>query len=130
MNLTVIIFHNIIILNLINSGGIYVFEKFLSFKKESAFNLLQRLFYIGIFPLFFSASWLGKYFAILSPMQIQVPAEQPGFYTFTTGPNVMKGIFVGGCVFIVSIVIWKIICQILLIILEGFESYTNRNNLD
>jgi hypothetical protein len=80
--------------------------------------------------LFFSSICLGKYFAILFPSQYQVPATQHGFYTFRTGPNVLRGIFIGTCLFIFSIVIWKIICQIFLIILEAFESNTHQNNLD
>ncbi|MFT9493397.1 hypothetical protein [Anaerosolibacter sp.] len=107
-----------------------MFEKFLSLKKESALNLLQRLFYIGIITLFFSSIWIGKYIAILFPSQYQVPAAEPGWYTFETGPNVLRGIFMGACLFIISIAIWKIICQILLIILEAFESYTHQKNLD
>ncbi|WP_053957469.1 hypothetical protein [Inediibacterium massiliense] len=104
-----------------------MFKELLSFKKDSAFNLLQRLFHIGILPLFLPAFWLGKYFAILFPVDCKVPSENPAFYTFETMPNVLLGIFVSICLLIVSIFIWKIICQILLIIFEALESYINRH---
>ncbi|AKL95042.1 hypothetical protein CACET_c15930 [Clostridium aceticum] len=103
-------------------------DKFLTFKRDSAFNLMGRIFSIGIAPLFFPAFWLGRYFAILFPADYQIPAETPGFVTFTSGPNVMLGILVGAGVLAISIMIWKVVCQALLIVLEAFEAYTSRPN--
>ncbi|AOY76789.1 hypothetical protein [Clostridium formicaceticum] len=103
-------------------------DKLLTFKRDSAFNLMERIFSVGIAPLLFPAFWLGRYFAILFPADYQVPAETPGFVTFTSGPNIMLGILVGAGVLVISILIWKVICQSLLIVLEAFETYTNRHS--
>ena len=103
-------------------------DEFLSFKKDPAFNLTQKLFYIGVFPLFLPAFWLGKYFAILFPADHQVPAEIPGHFTFRSEPNVILGSLIGVGILITSILIWKIICQALLIVLQAFETYIDHHN--
>ena len=107
-----------------------MFNEFLSFKKDSAFNLMNRLFNIGLIPMFIPAIWLGKYFAILLPVTNQVPGHSPGYYSFVPGPNYILGIITGMIGLIISIIIWKIICQGLLIVLQGFETYTSSNNTE
>ena len=103
-------------------------DKLLTFERESAFNLIELLFKIGMIPLLFPAFLIGKYFAILFPTEIKVPADVPGHFTYTFGPNTLLGIVVGIAVLIVFILIWKAICQGSLIILEAFEGYTNNQN--
>lgn len=102
-------------------------KNFLSFEKDSAFNLMKRIFHIGIFTLFLPAFWIGKYFAVLFPATHQIPAETSGWFTFTSGPNIILGILIGIGFLIISILIWKIICQTLLIILQSCETYIDNN---
>ena len=83
---------------------------FLSFRKDSAFNIVNKLFNIGLIPMFIPAIKLGTYFAILLPVDNQIPAHDPGYYTFVPGPNYILGIIVGIFGLIISIAIWKIIC--------------------
>lgn len=40
-----------------------MFNEFLSFRKDSSFNLMKKLFNIGLIPLFIPAFWLGRLFA-------------------------------------------------------------------
>ncbi|WP_353093345.1 hypothetical protein [Tissierella praeacuta] len=54
-----------------------------------------------------------------------IPAEKPGWVTYTSGPNIILGILVGADVLIILILIWKITCQILLIVLQAFEAYAS-----
>ena len=109
-------------------GGVFLLDKLILFEKDSAFNLMQKAFLIGIFPLLFPAFWLGKHFAILFSVERQVPADTPGYFTFRSEPNVILGILIGASILIISILIWKIICQALLIVLEAFEIYTSNHN--
>lgn len=104
-----------------------MFNEFLSFRKDSAFNLMNKLFNIGLIPMFIPAIMLGKYFSILFPVNNQVPGHAPGYYSFAPGPNYILGIITGIFGLIISITIWKIICQGLLIILQGFETYVSNN---
>lgn len=104
-----------------------MFNEFLSFKKDSSFNLMKKLFNIGLIPMFVPAIRLGKYFAILFPVENQVPGHSPGYYSFVPGPNFILGIIMGIIGLIISITIWKIFCQGLLIVLQGFETYLTNN---
>lgn len=57
-----------------------MFNELLSFKKDSSFNLMTKLFNIGLIPLVIPAFWLGRYFAIIFPVDNQVPGRAPGYY--------------------------------------------------
>lgn len=103
-----------------------MFNKFLLFEKDSAFNLMKRLFNVGLIPLFIPAIWLGKYFAILFPVDKEVPSYLPGYLSYIPGTNYILGIITGMIGLIVSIIIWKIICQGLLIVLQAFEIYARK----
>ncbi|MCC5912413.1 MAG: hypothetical protein JJT76_18505 [Clostridiaceae bacterium] len=96
-------------------------NKILSFKKDSAFNLMQKAFIIGIIPFLFPAFWAGKYFAILFPTERQGSAEISGNY-------ITFGILIGIGILIVLVLIWKIICQSMLIVLQAFEAYISHHN--
>ena len=103
-------------------------NEFLTFTKDSAFNLMKKAFFIGIIPLFFLAFWVGKYFAVLFPMDRQVPADIPGHFTVRSEPNIILGMLIGIGILIASALMWKIICQGILIALQAFETITNSNH--
>lgn len=104
-----------------------MFEGFLDFKKDRAFNLMKKLFNVGLIILLIPAFMLGTYCSYLFPVNGQVQSEIPGMFTFAARPNYILGIITGITILIISIVIWKIICQGLLIVLQGFETYTSNN---
>lgn len=104
-----------------------MFNGFLSFKKDTALNLTKKLFNIGLIPLFIPAIWLGKYFAFFFPVEREVPSYSPGYFSYIPGPNYILGIITGVIALVLSIIIWKIICQGLLIVLQAFEIYSNKN---
>ncbi len=78
--------------------------------------------------MLFLAFWVGKYFAVLFPMDRQVPADIPGHFTVRSEPNIILGMLIGIGILIASALMWKIICQGILIALQAFETYTNSNH--
>ncbi|WFD08661.1 hypothetical protein [Tepidibacter hydrothermalis] len=98
-------------------------NKFLRFKPDNAFNLIENLFDIGIFFLIPPSFFIGKFIAITFPATVKVPSQNPGYFTFTSKPNIFLG-FIGSLVsFYLFLILWKITCQLVYIIFRALEKY-------
>lgn len=84
-----------------------------------AVTLISILFYTGIIPIVFKSIGFGKNVFLNNTYQIIV--KEGEWFTGKEVNNLSLGIFQGILHFIISIIIWKIVCEILLIILRYFE---------
>jgi hypothetical protein len=92
---------------------------FLKFGNTGSYELVLVLFYIGIIPIAYKCIQFGKWVYLNNTYQITV--KQGDWFTGKEVNHLPLGIFQGVILFIVSIIIWKIICEMLLIVLKYFE---------
>jgi uncharacterized membrane protein SirB2 len=102
------------------------------FGNITAQRAITILFYSGIIPLFISSIMFGKniyltnkYLKVIS--YIQNGAERSAQYEAN---NLPLGIFLGSIYFVVGVIMWKIICELLIIIFRCFETYVQKNKRD
>lgn len=77
-------------------------DSFLNISRVAAFELVEKLFQIG--------------FIVLIALSLVIISRNS-----TAG---VISLFIGGGFFAIAFYLWKIACQMLLIVLEAFENYT------
>jgi hypothetical protein len=100
------------------------------FGNITAQRAMTILFYLGITPLFISSIMLGKYIYLTNKYFKNTTYKENGSQWFTQveANNLPLGIFLGIIYYVIGIQIWKIICELLIIIFRCFETYVQKNS--
>ncbi|MCX7923105.1 MAG: DUF4282 domain-containing protein [Clostridia bacterium] len=110
-----------------NQGGKE--EWLFKFGEITAQKALSILFFLGLFPLLFAAIIFGKYLYIANTYMKGIWFIQNGqkMYTETMANNLPLGVFGGLIFFIISVLVWKVTCELLIIIFRAIETYTKKH---
>ncbi|WBW97100.1 hypothetical protein [Oceanirhabdus sp. W0125-5] len=114
----------------INGNGIKESSKdFRKFGVISAKNAIEILFYLGIFPILMKAIAYGKVMYLSHMYEKEISFIENGMrhYTYRMVNNLPLGIFTGILYFVFGVLIWKIICELLIMIFRCFETYVEKN---
>lgn len=87
-------------------------------------TLITILFYTGIIGTIYFAFQFGKYIAISNAVMKTIVFDQ-GYNQVVTN-NYILGFFAGVMCFVVLLVIWKVACELLLMIFNALSAYVNR----
>ncbi|MCP1305719.1 hypothetical protein [Paenibacillus tyrfis] len=90
------------------------------FGETPPIRLIKVLFYTGWIPIAYKAALFGE--EIYSTSTYMTTVKEGYFDTAKAVNDLPKGIVYGVVAFVVAVVIWKIFCEILLIVLRFFES--------
>ncbi|SHH81757.1 DUF4282 domain-containing protein [Desulfosporosinus lacus] len=94
-----------------------------------SYKAISILFYVGFIPLIAQSYMLGKNIYETNTYSKSIQVNQNG-QIWLTGQevnNIPLGILGGLVSFIVTMIIWKIICELLIIVFRYFEAGTNKN---
>ncbi|TCZ68559.1 hypothetical protein E0485_24330 [Paenibacillus albiflavus] len=94
-------------------------DKIFKFGRIPANTLLTILFYTGILPIMYQAFVFGRKVYLNNFIQTQV--KEGNWYIGKEINNLPLGVLQGVIVFIISIIIWKVICELILIVVRYFE---------
>ncbi|WP_440962199.1 hypothetical protein ACN6KS_13505 [Paenibacillus nitricinens] len=92
--------------------------------KMKSVTLITILFYTGIIGTIYFSFQFGKYIAISNAVMKTIVFDQ-GYNQFVTH-NYILGFFAGVMCFVVLLVIWKVACELLLMIFNALSVYVNR----
>lgn len=108
-----------------NNNGGWLFR----FGETTAKKAVSLLFYLGLLPLLFSSILFGKYLYLSNTYLKDIWLMQDGqkMYTNKEVSNLPLGIFGGFLSYIVIVLVWKVICELLIIIFSAIETYTHKN---
>jgi hypothetical protein len=101
----------------------------LKFGETTAKRAISALFYLGLFPLFFTSILFGKYLYLTNTYEKAIWFIENGqkMYTSALVNNQPLG-FLGGLVFfVVTALVWKVLCELLIIIFRAIETYIQKN---
>lgn len=98
-------------------------DKILGFGNFSSRLLISLLFYTGIIPIFYLSVAFGK--RVYASHFVQTTVKEGDWYTGKTINDLPISVFQGTVAFLVSIVMWKLICELLLIVFRYFETKSN-----
>lgn len=100
-------------------------DRFLDFGKMEAIRIAEYLFWIGTALSAIPSFMLGKYLYMTTTYNKEISYIQNGeqWFTYKQVNNLPLGI--GGAVFtfLVSIFIWKIVCEVLYLAIRCMENY-------
>lgn len=99
-------------------------KKWFTFGHIPAIHLVTLLFYTGLIPIVYKAIAFGKSTSLQHTIMKTVP-DGRGMYTGIEVPNASLGILYGLLAFAIGVVVWKVVCEILLIVLRYFERARN-----
>ena len=101
---------------------------FLSLGKWSVNRIIHYLFYAGMIPIAFQAYTFGKFLYLNNTYLKGASYIQDGqqVYTDYPVPHAPLGFFGAIAFFIVGLLIWKLTCELLLIMFRFFESNTKK----
>lgn len=102
-------------------------DPFFEFGRKSALELVRTLFYAGLLPILYAAYRFGKMFALMHPIQ-GMSLQSDGFYAGSERPGWILGLIAGGTALIVAVIVWKAVCEMLLVALRYFERGTGGGN--
>jgi len=99
-------------------------NKIFSLQKRAASEILSLMYKAGMIPLMYKSYLFGRYIYINNSYEKDFSFIQNGERLYSSKPvnNVPLGIIGGIILFIILVIIWKLICELLLIILEFFET--------
>ena len=104
---------------------------FYKFGETTAKKAISALFFIGLLPLLFTSILFGNYLYLTNMYSKSISFMRDGqkWYTSEQVNNLPLG-FLGGFVFfIVIVLVWKILCELLIIIFRAIETYTQKNKI-
>lgn len=102
---------------------------FVTFGKKNAKEIITLLFVVGIIPIAYYSIVIGNLYATIHPQQVSVQSPWGGF-TGAVKPNEPLGFFIGILSFAVLTTVWKLSCELLLIIFRCLETYIRKNSID
>ncbi|WP_088833174.1 hypothetical protein [Paenibacillus tyrfis] len=97
-----------------------MWNKLFKFGETPPIRLITVLFYTGWIPIAYKAILFGE--EIYRTNTYMATVKEGYFYTAKAVNDLPKGFVYGVVAFAVAVVIWKIFCEILLIVLRFFES--------
>jgi len=103
----------------------------IKFGETTAKRAISVLFFLGLFPLFYISILFGKYLYLTNLYEKSIWFTQNGqrMYTSTMVNNKPLG-FLGGLVFfVVTVLVWKVLCELFIIIFRAIETYTQKNRI-
>jgi hypothetical protein len=103
--------------------------KFFNFGEKKAKEIIVLLFLFGVIPIAFYCIMIGNLYGTMYSQQTSVPSPYGGF-TAATESSGLLGLFVGLLSFVVVTLVWKLICELLLIIFRCLEVYIRKNSGD
>ena len=100
------------------------------FGNITATKAIRILFYLSIVPFFISSIMFGKYIYLTSTYfkDITFMENDQQMFTQTIVNNLPLAVFLASIYFVLGILIWKIICELLLIMFRCFETYVRKNS--
>lgn len=101
----------------------------ITFGEITSKKAITILFYIGIIPILIQSYVIGNTIHLTYTYQKQISYLSNGIPRFTSveTPNIFFGILSGILAFIATLFIWKIICELLIMIFRCFETYARSN---
>lgn len=104
-------------------------EWLFKFGDITAKKALSILFFLGLLPLLFASIIFGKYLYLTNTYFKGIWFIQDGqkMYTEKMANNLPLGVFGGFIFFVVSVLVWKVICELLIIIFRAIETYTQKH---
>ena len=101
------------------------------FGETTAKDVISALFFIGLLPLLYGSVLFGKYLYLNSMYSKSISFIRDGtqYYTPVEVNNLPLGIFGGLIFFILIVLVWKIVCELLIIIFRAIETYTHKNKI-
>lgn len=108
-------------------------KEFFRLGENDVFSIVHFLYYIGFPIIIFKAFQFGK------AMKLQSIVNKVGMGTININPtnfnmygitwlDSFKGLIGGVVYFVVIIVAWKLICELIYVLFRYFESNTRKNN--
>ena len=99
------------------------------FGKISAQKAISALFYVGLLPVLITSIIAGRLVYMNSTYMKGVSYLQDGqkWYTEKAVNNGPLGFLTGVALFIIQVLVWKITCELLIIIFRCFETYVRKN---
>lgn len=94
-------------------------KKIFKFGEISSKVLITVLFYTGIIPIIHKSIAFGKTVYLSNTYQRTVKVGD--YYTEKEVNNLLLGVFEGLVLFIVLVIFWKVVCELLYIIIRYFE---------
>jgi Na+/H+-translocating membrane pyrophosphatase len=97
--------------------------------KTTSYKAITILFYVGIISILVKSILIGKITSVYTTYDKPIEFMRDGvmWHSSVRADNVPLGIFLGILSFIIFVVIWKVICELLIIIFRGFEVYIEKN---
>lgn len=95
-------------------------DKIFGFGHLSSRFLIALFFYTGIIPIVYQCVVFGK--QVYATHFVETTVKEGDWYTGKTINDLPITIFQGTVAFLVSIVMWKVICELLLIVVRYFET--------
>ena len=113
-----------------NYGGQDDLSWLKGFGNITATKAISILFYLSIVPFFISSIMFGKYIYLTSTYfkDITFMENDQQMFTQTIVNNLPLAVFLASIYFVLGILIWKIICELLIIIFRCFETYVRKNS--
>lgn len=104
---------------------------FFRFGETTAENAITLLFFIGSLPLLFSAVLFGRYLYLNNTYLKSIRFMQDGqlVYSEIQAQDTTLGVLGGFAFFIVAVLIWKVLCELLIIIFRALETYIQKNRV-
>jgi len=95
-------------------------------QKRPSVEILSLVFKVGMIPLLYGSYLFGHYQYLNNIYEENFSVIQDGMRSFSSRPvnNEPLGIFCGIIFFIISVFIWKLVCELLLIMFRFFETNT------
>ncbi|MFP3387870.1 hypothetical protein [Brevibacillus sp. SIMBA_040] len=104
-----------------------MFANFFEFGEKTAKEIIRMLFFVGMVPIAFYAIVIGRIAALAFLTERWVPSSY-GMYTSVMETNYLLGFLTAVIVFIVGIILWKLICELILLIFRSLEVYIQKNS--
>lgn len=101
------------------------------FGKTTAQQAITALFFLGIIPELFASILFGRFLYLSNTYYKGISFLQNGMKTFSEREvnNLPLGVLGGIAFFIVTVLLWKVICELLIIIFRVIETYTQKNKV-
>ncbi|EGW39470.1 hypothetical protein DOT_2523 [Desulfosporosinus sp. OT] len=99
------------------------------FGKITSFRAITILFYFGLLPLIVPSFYMGNFIYLTNTYSTEIQTSFNGqlMSTFQDVNNVPLGVIGGVVTFIILSIIWKMVCELLIILFKYFETNTQKN---
>lgn len=97
--------------------------------KITSFRAITILFYFGLLPLIVPSFYMGNFIYLTNTYSTPIETSFNGqpISTFQDVNNVPMGVIGGVVTFIILSILWKMVCELLIILFKYFETDTRKN---